>query len=51
LSTIITARPSWPLLRRFGCSCAQKSEVRQAHCAVPASKMVDSVGMSSWMTN
>ena len=23
LSTIITALPSWPLLRRFGCSCAQ----------------------------
>ena len=51
LSTIITARPSRPALRRFGCSCAQKSEVRHAHCAVPASKIVDSVGMSSWMRN
>ena len=51
LSTIMTALPSWPLLRRFGCSCAQKSEVRHTHCAVPASKMVVMVGMSSWITN
>ncbi|KFB72425.1 MAG: hypothetical protein AW09_002379 [Candidatus Accumulibacter phosphatis] len=47
LSTIITALPSRPALRRLGCSCAQKSEVRQAHCAAPDSKMVASVGMSS----
>ena len=51
LSTIMMARPSSLVLIRLGCSCAQKSEVRQAHCAVLLSKMVVSVGMSSWMMN
>jgi hypothetical protein len=51
LSTITTALASWPELRRLGCSWAQKSEVRQAHCAVLDSNSVVSVGMSSLMTN
>jgi hypothetical protein len=51
LSTIMIARASRPLLRRLGCSWAQKSLVRQAHCAAPDSKIVASVGRSSWMTN